>query len=131
MCGADGADPADTDHDCQGTDNWLAVPEGWSLAPHDADSIAAVAAHGWGTHCLALADGSTWFSANSGSAGDSCGRSGYLATCEAGRVTTGDRYDASQGTWIPNGLVGDSCPAASGLTYTVASCKYRVLLRCP
>eukprot|EP01045_Picozoa_sp_COSAG04_P057046 COSAG04_NODE_26972_length_288_cov_1.079365_1_plen_60_part_10 len=49
----DGADPAETDSSCQCTgysscpDNWLAVPEGWSLATHDDDSIAAVAAHGW------------------------------------------------------------------------------------
>ena len=89
----DGASPADTDSDgCQCTDatypydcpsNWLAVPEGWSLAPHDDDSIATVAAHGWGASCLALADGSAWVSANYNPPGGSCGLED-LVTCEAG-----------------------------------------------
>ena len=97
------------------------MPEGWSLAPQDDDSIAAVAAHGWVTRCLALADGSSWWSATAqyNSPGDSC-FSDNLATCEAGRVMAGD-----------SDQVGDSCPAASGPTYTVTDCPTRVLLRCP
>ena len=128
----DGADPADTDyHDqvgCQCTGgaegtgcytNWLAVPEGWSLAPHDDDSVAAVVAHDWCTSCLALADGSAWGTdARWENAGTSWG-SHELATCKAGRATTGE------------GVVVGSCPAAPGPAYTVAHCPCRVLLRCP
>ena len=44
-------------------------------------------------------------------------------------MTTGDKFDHQ--TWIRGGLVGDSCPAASGPTYTAALCPLRVLLRCP
>ena len=57
----------------------VCVPEGWALAPHDADSIAVIAAHGWSTGCPVLADGSSWYSASDDYAGDSCS-SGMLAT---------------------------------------------------
>ena len=74
------------------------------LAPNDATSIAVVAAHGWGTGCAVLADGTAWRSANYNnaqndfSAGDSCGSVNRLAT--------------------------------SGGTYTVTNCNDRVLARC-
>ena len=51
-------------------------------------------------------------------------RDHVLATCEAGSVTTG--HDS-----VGNSLVGGSCPAAPGPTYTVTYCATRVLLRCP
>ena len=65
--------------------NYLPLPAGWVLAPRDATSIAVVAAHGWSTDCLVLADGTAWKSGNSGHAGDSCG-SDRLAT-SGGRYT--------------------------------------------
>eukprot|EP01045_Picozoa_sp_COSAG04_P009346 COSAG04_NODE_538_length_12896_cov_41.168243_11_plen_171_part_00 len=134
----DGADPQGGDHGapnggCQGTSNYLALPAGWVLAPNDATSIAVVAAHGWSTYDLVVADGTCWYSANyGGDAGDSCGSSSgehvraagnHLATCQAGTVTTGTDFDA-------NSLVGDSCPVTSGGTYTVSTCNARVLARC-
>ena len=101
----DGADPADPRHFCQCTSecftapggsgpgtsdgaNWLAVPDGWSLAPNDADSIAVTAAHGWSTFCLGLADGSGFTTAAGSPPGDSCG-SGLLATSGQDYTVTG------------------------------------------
>ena len=84
--------------------NYLPLPAGWVVAPNDATSNAVVAAHGWSTDCVVLADGRTRRSGNTvGTPGDRCGYSGtnYLAT--------------------------------SGGTYTVARCtdgSMRVLTRC-
>ena len=70
----------DSDWECTGGgNNYLPLPAGWVLAPNDATSIAVVAAHGWSTGCAVLADGTAWYSANWGTAGDSCG-SNSLAT---------------------------------------------------
>ncbi len=80
--------------------NYLPLPAGWVLAPNDATSIAVVAAHGWGTGCAVLADGTAWITpaySDGSYAGNSCS-SGELAT--------------------------------SGGTYTVVSCNLRVLARC-
>ena len=108
----DGADPQgrstgapNSGCQCTGTfscpDNYLPLPAGWVLAPNDATSIAVVVAHGWGTICAALADGTAWAAGNGQAAaytpGDSCG-GGWLAT--------------------------------SGGTYTVTRCNARVLARC-
>ncbi len=77
--------------------NYLPLPAGWVLAPNDATSIAVVAAHGWGTGCAVLADGTAWITpaySDGSYAGNSCS-SGELATsggtytvtgCGAGRV---------------------------------------------
>ena len=59
--------------------NYLPLPAGWVLAPNDATSIAVVAAHGWGTFCAVLADGTAWESGNSMAPGVHCG-SDRLAT---------------------------------------------------
>ena len=61
-----------------GNDNYLPLPAGGVLAPNDATSIAVVAAHGWSTNCVVLADGTGWVSANL-NAGAYCG-GGFLAT---------------------------------------------------
>ena len=82
--------------------NYLPLPAGWVLAPNDATSIAVVAAHTWSTYCAVLADGSSWYSANRGSPGDSC-------------------------NW-PN--ADSNMLATSGGTYTVTGCRRRVLARC-
>jgi hypothetical protein len=106
--------------------NYLPLPVGWVVAPNDADSIAVIAAHGWGAESVVLADGSAWQSQNAPPAGtlfvDESGSGNRLVTCEVGTVTTGE----AQG----NSLVGDSCPVASGSTYTVTDCNLRVLARC-
>ena len=114
----DGADPAgnsapDEAAACQCADadgngrcdsrpsDYLEPPAGWSVAPNDAESIAAIAIAGWGTSCGVLADGSGWRSANAGdeTPGDRCSGDGYLET--------------------------------QGAAYTVDRCPSRVLLRCP
>ena len=61
-------------------DNYLALPAGWVLAPNDATSIAVVAAHGWSTACVVLADGTPWRSGALSNSGDSCGSHNGLAT---------------------------------------------------
>ena len=58
------------------------------LAPHDATSIAVVAAHGWSTLCPVLADGTGWQSGSNGNPGDSC-VSDYLATSGGTYTVTG------------------------------------------
>eukprot|EP01045_Picozoa_sp_COSAG04_P005642 COSAG04_NODE_264_length_18606_cov_9.965256_23_plen_150_part_00 len=61
--------------------NYLPLPAGWVLAPNDATSVAVVAAHGWGTYALVLADGGVVGGANANSydVGDQY-RTGGLAT---------------------------------------------------
>ena len=87
---------------CQGTSNYLPLPAGWVLAPNGATSIAVVAAHGWGTYGLVVADGTAWWSANAPS-----------------YASPGDRW----GSYPPY-------LATSGGTYTVTTCSRRVLARC-
>jgi hypothetical protein len=49
---------------------WLGLPDGWSIAPHDAASIAVVASRPWGTHVVILQGGASyWANQGSGSAG--------------------------------------------------------------
>merc|ERR1712205_14094 len=62
-----------------------------------------------------------------------------LVTCEAGVVTTGTNFNLGTPQFHGLPLVGQSCPEASGPTYTVSSCSEanniwadrRVLMRCP
>ena len=37
----------------------LALPSGYHIAPNEANCIEVVASHGWDTHCMVLADGSS------------------------------------------------------------------------
>ena len=83
--------------------NYLPLPPGYALAPPDADTIAVIAAHGWGTECAVTADGAAWYSGNWG---------------PGNRERAGDRFGS-------NRLV------SSGGSHTVRSCPYRVLARCP
>ena len=56
------------------------LPPGCVLAPNDVDSIAVIAAHGWGTTCVVLADGTSRMTATATyRAGNSC-HNGRLAT---------------------------------------------------
>jgi hypothetical protein len=109
------------------------LPEGYEVAPNDADTLAVIGAHGWDTACVIVADGTAWNS-NSGAAPTQCG-SGYpwdddqLRTCEAGTVTTGRDRDGRTENFIS--LVGQSCPAADTVTYAPVGSYYsRVLARC-
>ena len=47
--------------------NYLPLPAGWVLAPNDATSVAVVAAHGWSTSSMVLADGVACYTSNSSS----------------------------------------------------------------
>ncbi len=67
--------------------NVLPLPPGYELAANDVDSVAVIAAHGWSTTCVVLADGSAWRSANHGRAGDRCG-SGRLASSGGSHTVT-------------------------------------------
>ena len=89
------------------TTNYLPLPPGYELAPNDADSVAVIAAHGWSTTCVVLADGSAWRSANHGRAGEACALSSA------------------------NSLVVGSAASAGGVVgYSVTRCNLRVLTRC-
>ena len=69
--------------------NYLPLPAGWVLAPNDATSRAVVAAHGWSTYALVVADGTCVRSANTDhTPGDSCW-SGKLATSSGTYTVTG------------------------------------------
>ena len=90
------------------TTNYLPLPPGYELAPNDADSVAVIAAHGWSTTCLVLADGSAWKTANRGKlAGEKCVLSHR------------------------NSLAVGSAAGAGGVVgYSVTQCNLRVLARC-
>ena len=102
--------------------NYLPLPAGWVLAPNDATSIAVVAAHGWSTFYVVLADGSSWCSANGprfgNNAGASCGSGNYLAT-SGGTSRCVDTGPFSRPT----------CHDVPPM-YTVTWCNTRVLARC-
>ena len=94
--GADPDGPADgaPRGGCQWTDNYLLLPAGWVLAPHNVDSLAVITAHSWSTRCPVLADGTSWNSALGYDVpGDRCGLDNYLATSTSGMyaVTTCSR----------------------------------------
>ena len=64
---------------CQGIGTYLSVPNGWMIAPDNADSIAVAASHYWSTSCLALASGKSIEGLESGAAaGQECFSSGAL-----------------------------------------------------
>ena len=86
-----------------GGNNYLPLPAGWVLAPNDATSIAVVAAHGWSTSSLVLADGVACYTSNSSSHSP--------GTCP---------FTGPQHHYL----------ATSGGTYTVTACHRRVLARC-
>lgn len=120
----DGVDPATTDEGCQCTEssftglcsigrggswgnNFLSLPPGWVLAPNDATSIAVASAHGWGTRCVVMADGTSWGTALDGwggAPGEECTK----LTGGSSRLVTSPEGDA----------------------YTVKACNFRVLARC-
>ena len=89
--------------------NFLPLPPGYELAANDVDSVAVIAAHGWSTTCVVLADGSAWRSANHGRAGEAC------ALSSANSLAVGSAAGA-----------GD----VVGYMYSVTRCNLRVLTRC-
>ena len=90
------------------TTNYLPLPPGYELAPNDEQTLAVVAAHGWSTTCLVLADGSAWKTANRGKlAGEKCVLSHRNSLAVRSAACVGD-------------VVG----------YSVTQCNLRVLARC-
>lgn len=58
----DSVDPNDTTIGCQ--ESPIQLPAGFQVAKNTADAQAVIAAYGWGTHCVILADGSSWGTKN-------------------------------------------------------------------
>merc|ERR1712216_566516 len=81
------------------------LPRGYRLAPNDGDSHAAIlAAPGWSTHCVVLADGTSWTTS-------------WLSPSES---------DESPGT-----NCGSDSLVRDGDMYSVSYCHKSVLIRCP
>jgi hypothetical protein len=59
---------------------YLPLPAGWSVAPHNSDSIAVIALYPWGTQVMSLQDGSYWTSNanNLGYSGQMFANANYL-----------------------------------------------------
>lgn len=117
------------------------------------DTIAVIAAHGWSTSGLVVADGTRWWtgalrdweSQHTNRPGILAGIDlTYLVTCKAGIVTSvvgdsivGDPSFARSGSNTPSyapfdhRIVGDSCPPTVEGAYTITGDQNsRVLIRC-
>ncbi len=94
---------------CQ--DTYLPLPAGWEISPQDSDSIAATAAHPWGTRVLVYADGGQRYTLNENSDDTSPGQALEWYCCSNGRTALGTSSDGTQ--------------------YKANACARRILLRAP
>jgi len=92
---------------CQ--DTYLPLPAGWEISPQDSDSIAATAAHPWGTHLLVYADGGQRYTLNEDYSSPGQAREWYC--CSDGRTALGTSSDGTQ--------------------FKANACARRILLRAP
>ena len=100
----DGASPTDSSNEgCQSS--YMALPEGWQLAPTDATVVEnVIAPYYWGTNLLTMANGAAYFTKNAD---------------RFGNVMPGDR-------WLAWGQL-DTQRSSESL-YRVAQCNYRILI---
>ena len=52
-------DKNSNNHDCQ--NNWMTIPNGWSLAPNNQDSINVIKSKNWSTAVVAIEGGHFWW----------------------------------------------------------------------
>jgi hypothetical protein len=105
----DGWSPTDEDTSgCQSS--YLSLPDGWSIAHNNANSISVIASYPWGTDLMVLADGSQFYTRNSRYSG------------MAGQPRTW--YCCSDG---PTPL-GQSTDSYGNAQYKVTSCARRILI---
>ena len=90
---------------CQ--DDFLALPDGWEIAPQDESAIAVTAAWPWGTHLLVYSDGGQRYTNNEDY--DSPGGTRTWYCCSDGETALGTSSD--------------------GTRYKVNACARRILLR--
>ena len=93
--------------------NWLALPDGWSIAPNDADSQAVVGAWDWSTDCAVLSDGRAYNTGERDEPG-----------CDPLHEHCGD-FEGE-----PCGGGSDYLISAAG-EHTVRRCRARILIKCP
>jgi hypothetical protein len=88
----DGWSPTDEDTSgCQSS--YLSLPDGWSIAQNNANSISVIASYPWGTDLMVLADGSQFYTRNSRYSG-MAGQSRTWYCCSDGATALGQSTDS-------------------------------------